>query len=202
VVHVPATPESLLARARAGDRTAQGELLAAYRQYLGTLARRQMDRFLLGRLDSSDLIQETLLEAFRDFAGFGGDTERDLMAWLRKILVRNLADQCKHHKAQARDVHRQESLEALIENPPSAAQDALAGGISSPSSQASRQEEAVRLADALARLPADYREVLVLRHWQQLRFEDVAARMRRSPGAVRMLWTRALERLQRELERP
>jgi RNA polymerase sigma-70 factor (ECF subfamily) len=201
-VEVHATPESLLARARAGDVTAQGELLAAYRHYLGILARRQMDRFLLGRVDPSDLIQETLLEAFRDFPRFGGQTERDLTAWLRKILVRNLADQVKHHKAQARDVHRQQSLEALLENPCSAAQGALAGGMSSPSSQASRREEAVRLADALARLPADYREVLVLRHWQQLGFNEVAARMQRSPGAVRMLWARALERLQRELEQP
>jgi RNA polymerase sigma-70 factor (ECF subfamily) len=161
-----------------------------------------MDRLLLGRLDPSDLIQETLLEAFRDFPHFAGQTQRDLMGWLRKILVRNLADQCKHHKAKARDLHRQQSLEALIDHSRSTAQEALAGGTSSPSAQASRREEALLLADALARLPADYREVLVLRHWQQLSFKDVADRMQRTSGAVRMLWARALERLQHELERP
>jgi RNA polymerase sigma-70 factor (ECF subfamily) len=201
-VEVNATPELLLARARAGDAAAQGELLAAYRQYLGILAGMQMDRFLRSRLDPSDVVQETLLEALRDFPQFVGATERDLMAWLRKILVRNLADQCKRHKAQARDLHRQESLEVLLDHSCAAAHEALAGGISSPSTQAARREETVLLANALARLPADYREVLVLRHLQQLPFNEVAERMQRSSGAVRMLWTRALERLQRELEKP
>jgi RNA polymerase sigma-70 factor (ECF subfamily) len=193
-------PEELLERAQAGDLEAQGRLLDLYRNYLRILARTQIDTALRVRLDPSDLVQETLLEALRDFRQFAGSTERELLAWLRKILVRNLADQVKHHKAQARNWHRQESLEALLDRSSQAVQEALAKGISTPSAQASRREQAVLLADALARLSPDYREVIVLRNLEHLKFEEIAARMGRSAGAVRMLWTRALERFSRVME--
>lgn len=155
MVHVDAA--ALLARGRAGDPAARGELLDQYRNFLHVLARSQIDRNLRARCDASDLVQETLMEAHRDFPGFAGSTEKELVVWLRRILVRNLADQVKRHKAQARDLQRQESLEALLERSCAAMQDALARGISSPSAQACRREEAVLLADALARLPPDVR---------------------------------------------
>ncbi len=196
---VDAVPTSLLARCRMGDLSAQGELLALCRNYLQVLARARIDKNLRIRCDDSDLVQETLMEALRDFPSFAGATEKELLAWLRRILVRNLADQVKRNKAQVRNWQRQESLEEMIDRSCQAVQKALAQGISSPSVQASRREESVRLADALARLPADYREVIVLRHVQNLKFEQIAARMARSAGATRMLWTRALEKLQSEL---
>src|SRR5207245_10035590 len=101
--------------------------------------------------------------AHRDFPQFLGSTEKELLTWLRRILVRNLADQVKHHKAQVRNWKREESLEVLLDRSSSAAEQALAKGISTPSALASRREQAVLLADALARLPADSREVIVLR---------------------------------------
>ncbi len=192
----------LLERARDDDRAAQGELLALYRNYLRILARTQLDKFLRVRCDASDVVQETLLEALRDFPRFAGSTERELIAWLRRILVRNLADQVKHHKAQVRTWERQESLEGALDRSCSAVQEALARGTSTPSARACRREQAVLLADALERLSADYREVIVLRNFQALPFEEIARRMERSAGAVRMLWARALERLHRELEGP
>jgi RNA polymerase sigma-70 factor (ECF subfamily) len=195
-------PEQLLGRAKAGDPAARGELLGLYLNYLRVLARTQIDAGLRVRLDASDLAQETLMEAFRDFRAFAGTTERELIAWLRRILVRNLADQVKHHKAQARDWQRQESLEALLDRSSLAVQEALAAGVSTPSAHAARREQAVLLADALSRLPADYGEVIVLRNLRQFKFEDIAARMGRSPGAVRMLWARALERLGQEMGGP
>jgi len=194
------SPERLLEQARAGCRDALGRLLELYRNYLRLLARTQIDLTLRVRLDPSDLVQETLLEAHRDFAQFAGTSEKELVAWLRRILVRNLADQVKHHKAQARNWARQESLEALLDRSSSAAEQALAKGISTPSAQAARREQAVLLADALARLPPDYREVIVLRNLEHLKFDDIAARLGRSAGAVRMLWSRALEKLGRLLE--
>ena len=151
-------------------------------------------------LDASDLAQETLLEAQRDFGHFAGQTERELVAWLRSILVRNLVDQVRRQRAQKRGCARHQSLEALLERSSLSVHQALATGISSPSSQATRREHAVLLADALAGLPNDYREVVVLRHLDGLKFEEIAERMDRSVGAVRMLWTRALEKLHRILE--
>jgi RNA polymerase sigma-70 factor (ECF subfamily) len=195
-------PEVLLARARSGDQAALGQLLELYRNYLRLQARTLIGSALRVRLDPSDLVQETFLEAHRDFGQFLGSTEAELVAWLRQVLVRNLADQAKRQQSQKRDVRREESLEALLERSSSDVQQALVKGLSTPSSQARRREQAVVLADALAALPPHYREVIILRHLERLKFEEVGARMGRSSGAVRILWTRALERLNRLLEGP
>ena len=187
--------EQLLAAARAGDAAATGQLLELYRNYLRLLARTLLGQTLRLRLEPSDLVQETLMEAHRDFRHFAGTTEAELVAWLRRILARNLADQARWHKAERRDVRRQESLEDLLERHGQEAAHALVAGLSTPSARAQRREQAVVLADALAQLPDDYREVIVLRHLERLSFKEVAERMGRSPGAVRMLWLRALEKL-------
>ena len=194
------TPEELLERARAGDLESFGQLLSQYRNYARLLARTLIGTTLRLRLDPSDLVQETFLEAHRDFPRFEGSTERELLAWLRRILARNLADQARRQKAGVRDYRRQVSLEAILDRSSARMQQAMMAVVSSPSAAASQREQAVLLADALADLPPDYREVIILRNLERLRFDEVAARMGRSPGAVRMLWTRALERLSRALE--
>jgi len=196
------TPEELLELARAGDAEAFGQLLAMYRNYTRLLARTLIgtNLRLRQRLDPSDLVQETFLEAHRDFPQFEGSTERELLAWLRRILARNLADQARSHKAGLRDYRRQESLEAVLERSGARVRQELLATASSPSAAAARREQAVLLADALAALPPDYREVIVLRNLERLRFDEVAARMGRSSGAVRMLWARALERLGAAME--
>ena len=109
------TVEELLERARGGDLDAFGELLAQYRNYARLLARTLIGTTLRLRLDPSDLVQETFLEAHRDFPRFEGASEREVVAWLRRILVRNLADQARRQKAGLRDYRRQESLEAALE---------------------------------------------------------------------------------------
>jgi len=193
-------PEILIEQARGGNAAALGRLLEMYRNYLRLVARSLIGRALQLRLDPSDLVQETYLEAQRDFARFAGTGEPELVAWLRRILVRNLADQARHHRAPSRDDRLQESLEAMLERSGHAVHEALAGPISSPSAQASRREQSVLLADALAALPAHYRDVIILRNFDRLPFDQVAARMGRSAGAVRMLWAPALERLACALE--
>jgi RNA polymerase sigma-70 factor (ECF subfamily) len=95
---------------------------------------------------------------------------------------------------------RQESLDLLLERSDATIHQALASYGGSPSERASRREQAVLLADAVSQLPPDYREVFILRTLEHVRFEEVAVRMGRSVGAVRMLWARALERLNRLLE--
>lgn len=190
-------PIALLAQARAGDHDALGEVLEGYREYLRLLARARVGQDLQVRLDPSDLVQETLLEAHRDFRQFLGGSEGELAVWLRRILVRNLADQLKYHQSQKRDVGREQPLEALIEH----AHEALAAPLSTPSNQASRREQAVVMANALARLPQDYRDVITLRHVEGRSFEEIAVQMGRSSGAVRMLWMRALEQLGEVMEK-
>src|SRR5262245_31221428 len=187
-------PDRLLERAREGDASSLGRLLELYRNYLRILAQSLVGSALRVRLDPSDLVQETFLEAHRDFRQFTGGSEGQLTAWLRRILVRNLADQVKRHHAQARDWQKQESLEALLERSSLSVQQALAASVSSPSAQASRREQAVLVSNALTRLPTDSRQVILLRHVERLKFDEIGQRMGRSSGAVRMLWVRALER--------
>ncbi|HVC96122.1 MAG TPA: sigma-70 family RNA polymerase sigma factor [Pirellulales bacterium] len=192
-------PEILLVRARAGEREALDRLLGLYRNYLRLLARTQIKVVLRGRLDPSDLVQEVLANAFERFDQFKGATEGELTQWLRKILVRQLADQVKGHQSQKRDVRRELSLDALDRSVVEA-EGILVSRLSSPSSQAARRERSVLLADALEQLPADYREVIILRHLERVEFSEIARRMGRSAGAVRMLWVRALEKLRAVLE--
>jgi RNA polymerase sigma-70 factor, ECF subfamily len=190
----------LLEQARHGDEVARGELLEHYRNYLRLMAQSMIGSTMRIKLESSDLVQDTFLKAHRDFAQFAGRTERELVAWLRQILAHSLANQVKHHRVQGRDHRRQESLERLLEQSSLAIRDALAAPAPSPSETASRHEEADLLADAVNRLPTDYREAFVLRTLEHIPFEEVAARMGRSTGAVRMLWARAVRRLNQMLQ--
>jgi RNA polymerase sigma-70 factor (ECF subfamily) len=185
-------PEQLISRAHMGDATALDELLGCYRNYLDLLARTQMGTRLGLRVDPSDLTQDVMVVAYRKFEQFRGTTEPELAAWLRRIFVRKLADQIKRHHAQRRDLRREVSLEAALGHSSQNVEQALVASLGSPSSQAIHREEAVLLADALARLPSDYREVLIMRHIERLPVDQIAERMGRSEAAVRKLWARAL----------
>jgi RNA polymerase sigma-70 factor (ECF subfamily) len=189
-------PEPLLSAARSGRRDALGQLLERYRRFLGLLARLEIDRRLQGKLDPSDVVQETFLEAHRDFAQFRGTTEPELLGWLRQILVTNLANQARRYLGtQGRDVRLERDLGVAVDESSRLLDRSLIAPSSSPSQQAARREQAVLLADALERLPADYREVIILRHLEGLHFPEVAQRLGRSEGAVKKLWARALARL-------
>jgi|SRR5579883_4624 len=189
-------PARLLARAAAGDEAALGPLLEVYRRYLYLLARLQLDRELRGKLGASDVVQETFLEAHRDFARFRGRTVGELLAWLRRILARNLANQVRRYRGtRRRDVRLEEGIAAAVGQSSAGLADRLTAPVSSPSQEAARHEAAVLLAEALGRLPDDYREVLILRTLEDLPFPEVAARMERSVDSVKKLWARGLARL-------
>jgi RNA polymerase sigma-70 factor, ECF subfamily len=193
-------PSLLISQARNGDEAALGSLLELYRNYLRLVARSMIGVALRIKLEPSDLVQETFLKAHREFETFAGRGEHELIAWLRAILARNLADQVKHHRRKGRDLKRHESLDALLEHSAITIQNALASHASSPSEGAARREQAVLLADAVSQLSLDHREVFILRTLEHIPFEEIAVKMNRSPGAVRMLWARALERLNKMLE--
>jgi RNA polymerase sigma-70 factor (ECF subfamily) len=192
-------PQRLLAGARQGDNECLGALLELYRNYLHLVARTQIDMHLQGRTSPSDVVQETFARACENFAQFRGGGEQELIAWLRRILVNTLARLVDRQvKARKRDVRREVSVERWVRNLEdsyAAFEAALVSPHSSPSAQAQRREQATLVADLLARLPANYREVIVLRNLEGLPFEEVARRMGRTSGAVRILWLRALDRL-------
>ena len=189
----------LLAAARAGDRDALGALLEAYRSYLRLLARLEIGRRLRTKVDASDLVQETFLQAHRSFPEFRGVSESEILAWLRRILATRLSNVVRHfHGTQRRDL----DLERDLGRSSRALQGVLAVSQTSPSQRFARREQAVLLANAVERLPDDYREVVVLRNLRGLKFREVAEAMGRSRDAVQKLWARALDRLRVELGGP
>jgi RNA polymerase sigma-70 factor (ECF subfamily) len=195
---------AMLERARRNEREPLGELLQLYRNYLTILATTQLDARLRRRLSPSDVVQETMLAAHRDFAQFRGVSERELLMWLRQILIHSLHRAYETHlQARRRDARCEVSIEdvsaALDRSIVNFAQ-VLADRGPSPSAPAQQREQAVRLADQLAKLRPDYRDVIVLRNLQGLSFEEVAERMDRKPAAVRMLWLRAIEKLRQVYE--
>jgi RNA polymerase sigma-70 factor (ECF subfamily) len=192
--------ESLLDRARGGDVGALGALLELYRPYLTLLARLEVGRRLQGKADPTDVVQDAFLEAARQFARFRGPGEPELAAWLRRILAGCLATLARFYGTRARDVRLERALADSLDQSSRALDGGLVARGSSPSQRASRREQAVILADALQRLPADYHEVIVLRGLEGLTFPEVAARMGRTPVSVERLWSRALPRLKRALE--
>jgi RNA polymerase sigma-70 factor (ECF subfamily) len=190
------TPEQLLQEARGGDAATLGRLLELYRRYLALLARVQIGQRLQGKVDASDLVQETFLEAHRNFARFRGSSEPELVRWLRQILAANLADLLRRYLGtQGRDVRLEREIEDAFDRSSVLLDRGLVAPQSSPSQQAMRREQAVLLADALAQLPEDYREVLVLRHLEGLSFPEVARQMGRTIASVEKLWMRGLARL-------
>jgi RNA polymerase sigma-70 factor (ECF subfamily) len=199
-----AAASELIRRCRAGEAGAREQLFARYQHYLYVLAQAQLGRRLRTKCAPSDLVQQTLLEAHRDFVGFQGQHEGELLAWLRCILAHNLFNEARRYGALQRDAEREVSIDrvrASVEDSSAALERCLAASGPSPSQNALRHEAAVRLADALARLPEDYHTVLLLRIFEELPAEEVAQRMGRSAGAVRMLQMRALTALRQEMER-
>ena len=201
-----ATILRLLTRARQGEQGALDELFLACRNYLGVVARTQVETWLQAKVDTSDLIQQTLLEAHRDFGRFQGGTGAEWLAWLRRILAHNAADFVRHYRGTAK---RQARREVSMHRPVGASGEQSRPAFfdpkdpgESPSQQLIRQERQLQLVDALQQLTDDHREVIMLRNLQRLPFDQVATRMGRSRPAVQMLWMRAIQKLREVLDQP
>ncbi len=192
------TDQSLLKlvdQARRGDRDAQDMLFHRCRNYVAVLAHSELSSWLLPKVDTSDLIQETMLAAHRGLEEFRGTTSQQYLAWLRTILKRNATDLVRrYHGAAKRRIGREQSLatqrdDSGVALDPEDPQE-------SPSQIVIRWEQQLQLADAVSRLPEDYQQVIVLRNLQRLPFAEVAERLGRSRPAAQMLWLRAVRRLQ------
>ena len=191
--------EDGLAAARAGSREALGQLLDACRGFLVLIARQELDSDLRAKGSPSDLVQETFVEAQRDFVKFRGQSEPEVLAWLRQLLLNNLRDFTRRYQcAEKREVDREVSIDAV---------DATGGlGLlfisdsASPSEKVIRREKVDIVQQALRRLPDDQRRVLLLRYQEARSFEEIGTLMERSGNAARKLWLRALERMEHELE--
>jgi RNA polymerase sigma-70 factor (ECF subfamily) len=174
--------------------------LEQFRDYLCLLAGAQLDRRLRGKLDPSDVVQQTLLEAHEAQAEFRGAGPAQQAAWLRQILARNLANSVRDFGRAKRDVARERSLEATLDESAARLDAWLAAEQSSPSAQAVHTEQALRLAQALATLPEPQREAVVLRHYQGWPLADISRHLDRTPAAVAGLLHRGLKQLRQLLQ--
>ena len=191
----------LIAKLNAGDDSAAETLVERYRSWLLMLARVQIDARYQGKFDASDIVQQTMFEAVRDISQFRGDSAGELAAWLRTILSHTLGHEFRRYGGtEKRDVSREVSIEQSLTQSSMNLRAVLAGNDTGPIDRAIRDEQEVVLAEVLERLPDDYRTVIMLRNIEGYSHEEVAQRMDRQVGAVRMLWVRALARLKKELD--
>lgn len=168
--------------------------LARYREYLRLLARRGIPEGLRGKLDASDVVQQTLWEAHRRWEQFAG-SENERLAWLRAILEHNLTDAARGLRRQKRDVAREQSLDATLRHHAQSLERWLVADLSSPSSQVRLEEQLLQLADALARLPEAQQTALLAHYCDGQGISAIAKQMERSPAAVAGLLKRGLRAL-------
>jgi RNA polymerase sigma-70 factor (ECF subfamily) len=190
--------ERWIAEARQGSRVALDQLLEACLPYLRVKADQALSTTLRSRLDAADVVQETLIEAYRDLQYFRGQTAQSFFAWLRRILHNNLANERRRHIAAAR---RSVLCEApLNKEALSQLRDIAQSEWQSPPEQAQTQERSETLERALRQLPEHYRQVLLLHTWEELTFVEVGERLHCSAGAARKLWRRAAKEFALVLE--
>jgi RNA polymerase sigma-70 factor (ECF subfamily) len=172
------------------------------RDYLCLLARLHLDPRLQGKLDPSDVVQQTLLKAHEKIDQFRGRTDAELTAWLRQILANNLTEAVRRFGADSRNVARERSLESRLDESSARLENCLQADQSSPSQQVMRNEQLLGLACALAELPADQRRAVELHHLKGLSVAEVGQYMDRSRAAVVGLLFRGLKKLRHLLEAP
>jgi RNA polymerase sigma-70 factor, ECF subfamily len=176
------------------------EALEPFRRYLEVLARVHLDPRLRGKLDPADIVQQTLLRACVALPDLRGQSVECLAAWLRKILARTLADTVKHYQRDRRDVDLERALEADLDRSSSGLAGGLAADQTSPSQVAQRNEELLRLADALADMPEPLREVVLLNHCRGQTLQEIANHLGKSVPSVASLLRRGLEALRHRLQ--
>lgn len=178
-----------------GPKPIDDQTIERFRAYLRLLASSQVDTWLGGRVDASDIVQQTMLDAVVRRDQFRGSTEGELVAWLRAILSNNMIDAVRHHGRAKRDVARNVSLDETISDSFRRVDALVAGHDATPSQRASNNEQLLRLPVALEQLPEAQREAIVLHHLQGFKLKETAHRMGRSESAVGGLLHRGLKRL-------
>lgn len=176
------------------------DCLERYRGYLRVLARAGLDPRLRPKLDASDVVQQTLLEACQDLGQFRGRTSGDQAVWLRQILARNLANLVRDHGRQKRDIQLERSLDASLHASSVRLIEWLRAKQLSPSQEAAQSEAALKLADALGSLAADELEALTLRFWQDWSLREIAQHLGVTRYDATELLRRATTRLRSELK--
>lgn len=185
----------LLSKVALRDEVAREQLLALYRPFLRVVAMRQLPHIVRQRLDASDIVQQTLIDAVRGLPDFRGQTEPEFTAWMMRLLERNLLLSVRNNTLGKRDV-RLEQRWTDADGSAQLAWTLLAADGSSPLSSVFHGEAALHLAIALDKLPADQRTAVEMRYIGQQSLQTIATEMERSVGSVAGLIRRGIANLQ------
>lgn len=172
-----------------------GASLDGFRSYLRLLANMQIDRRIRSKVDASDIVQQTLMQAHKAREQFRGDNDAQRAAWLRQILARNLMHATRDMTRDKRDVRREKSMQASLDQSSMRLEGLLANDESSPSMKMNRNEQIMLIADAVDQLPDDQRDALLMHYLEQKSLPDIAEAMGKTRGSVAGLVRRALESL-------
>jgi RNA polymerase sigma-70 factor (ECF subfamily) len=192
--------EELLAKAGAGDAAARNRLWDKHRRRLRALVAMRMQGGLATRIDASDVVQDSLAEADGRLEDYLQRRPLPFYLWLRQLALQRLIDLHRRHVvAGKRSVRREERGGAIADESMNDLAQRLVARSSSPSRRASREELRIKVREALDQLPRNDREVLVLRHLEQLSMAEIAALLGLTEGAVKVRHLRALQRLRDRL---
>ena len=175
--------------------------LERFRSYLYVLARAHLDSRLRQKLDASDIVQQTLLDAHQKNDQFCGENDAQRAGWLRQILANNMADAVRYHARKKRNACREQSLEAGIEESFGRAECWIASSGPSPSQRIAKEEEILMVSEAITRLPLAQQQAVIMHHLQGLKLAEVAERMQRTETAVAGLLYRGIRRLNEMLDK-
>lgn len=171
-----------------------------FRAYLTLLARGQIPAALQSRLDASDIVQETLLEAYRKREQYRGENEpKQIAGWLRQLLSCNLIDALRAQRRASRDFEREQSIATSLEESSMGLEHLLASDQSTPSQIVEQQYRALLVAQAIEGLPESQRDAITYRYFQRASLEQIAEQMNKSKPAVAGLLKRGLEALRASL---
>ena len=173
--------------------------LERYRGYLRMLAESKLDRRLRAKIDPSDIVQETMFQAFRAWGDLRGSSEGERMAWLRQILIRTLLHAVRDFGRAKRNVAREQPLVRLADHSSMQLEALCAADQTSPSQVAARAEELLRVADAMQELPEEQRAAVLAYYWRGATVAEIGAEMERSGSAVAGLIYRGVKRLNQKL---
>ncbi len=184
--------DSDFASARRGDRTALERIIVRTADRLSSLIEARLGSSLRARVRTSDVLQSSYLQILRDVRAFEGEDEDAFVRWAGSIIENNIRMKARYFSAAKREGEH-ERLEPD--------ESGRAAGGNTPSVAATHVEAVMIVGRALERIPEEYQQVILLRTFEKLDHAEIAKRMNRSPGAVRMLLSRARAALCLAVER-
>lgn len=176
-----------------------GESLDGFRSYLRLLANMQLDRRLRSKVDASDIVQQTMLQAHKARDQFRGENDKQRAAWLRQILARNLHHATRDMTREKRDVRREQAMQAAVDQTSLRLERILSNNESTPSIKAQRGEELLKMAHAIESLPDVQREALLLHYLEQKSLTEIAEQLGKTRGSIAGLVRRGLAALRETL---